>query len=153
MSKRDEFIKAFKVPPVFQAYLDHIAGEREMDLVLTLQNKKKSRPEITASMGWSGEEAKKNLTDAVIRGIILKDKVKDADMYTSADFHIRLVPIAINENWRDIPPETREAVEELHLKDYIEQCRPVLEEIKMNPDAYHDIPNRDMLLLDPTSAL
>jgi len=148
MSKRDEFIKAFNVPPVFQSYLDYLANSQEMDLVLALQNEKLTFQDICTIMGWSAKESEIILSKAVFKGIVLKEKKEYTETYTAGDFYGRLEPLAMYENWSDIPIKIREEVNELYLQDYIEKCRPVLEEIKNDSTAYHDIPNRDVLLLE-----
>jgi len=52
------------------------------------------------------------------------------------------------ENWGGVPSEVRDEVIEWQLQEFIDLWMPVVEEIKKDPDAYHKIPNRDVLLLE-----
>jgi ferredoxin len=68
--------------------------------------------------------------------------------YSAAVFYRRLDPMAMYENWGDVPVEAREAVIEWQLQEFIDIWQPAIEEIRNDPDARIRIPNRDYLLLE-----
>jgi ferredoxin len=72
----------------------------------------------------------------------------DVTVYSAATFYHRLDPLAMYENWGDIPADARDAVIEWQLQEFINMWQPVVEEMREDPDAYYKIPNRDVLLLE-----
>jgi ferredoxin len=73
--------------------------------------------------------------------------------YSAAVFYRRLDPLAMYENWGDVPAEAREAVIDWQLQEFINIWQPAIEEMRENPDARVRIPNRDYMLLDEALAM
>lgn len=150
--KRERFIEVFQLPPAMVPYLDVVADEREIDLVLALAERPMTAAEVAQMMGLSAPEADEFLARALYRQVIDKTTEDGVVTYSPATFYSRLNPLAMYDNWGDVPPEAREAVIEWDMQEFIEQYRPVIEALQEDPDAFHRIPNRDVLLLDEALA-
>lgn len=150
--KRERFIEIFQLPPAMIPYIDVVANKREIDLVLALDERPMTLAEIAQMMELSMSEAEEFLARALYRQIVVKTTENGVITYAPATFYNRLVPLAMYEEWGDVPAEAREAVIEWNIQEFIEQYRPVIEALQDDPDTFNRIPNRDVLLLDEALA-
>ncbi len=154
MTLLEEFVQVFQVPPAMQPHIPLVVDEREMELVVQMNGRAMTVDQVADMMEMSAEEAEAFLHRAYSRGIVDKQTEDDVatplalTSYAAATFYRRLDPLAMYENWGDIPAEARDAVIEWQLQEFINLWLPVVEEMKEDPDAYHKIPNRDVLLLE-----
>jgi ferredoxin len=148
MTLLEEFTRVFQVPPAMQPYLHLVADEREMELVVQMKGRAMSVEQVADVMEMSPAEAEAFLRRAYSRGIVDWLAEDDITTYSAATFYRRLDPLAMYENWGDIPAEARDAVIVWQLQEFTNLWLPVVEEMKKDPDTYHKIPNRDVLLLE-----
>ena len=158
MSDLEKFIKIFQLPPAMIPYIDYVVSEQEMDLVVRLGHQEMSLEEIAKLMEMPCEEAELLVTQAYHREVIAKAGSTDVHLgqqqqegptkYKAGTFYRRLDPLAMYENWGDVPAEARDAVIEWQLEEFINTWQPAIEEIRKDADARLHIPNRDYMLLD-----
>jgi ferredoxin len=148
MTLLEEFVRVFQVPPAMQPYLHLVVDEREMELVVQMNSRAMTVDQVADVMEMPLEEAEAFLRTAYSRGVVDKQTEDGLTTYEAATFYRRLDPLAMYENWGDIPADARDAVIEWQLQEFINLWLPVVEEMKKDPDAYHRIPNRDVLLLE-----
>jgi hypothetical protein len=144
----EEFVRVFQVPPAMQPYIHLVVDEREMELVVSMDGQAMIVDQVAALMDMSRQEAETFLTRAYRRAIVNRETEAGVTTHSAATFYQRLDSLAMYENWGDIPAEARDSVIEWQLQEFIDLWSPVVEEIKDDPDAYHKIPNRDVLLLE-----
>jgi ferredoxin len=144
----EEFVRVFQVPPAMQPYIHLVVDEREMELVVGMEGQAMTVDQVADLMDMSRQEAETFLTRAYRRGIVDRETEAGVTTFSAATFYQRLDSLAMYENWGDIPAEARDAVIEWQLQEFIDLWSPVVEEIREDPDAYHKIPNRDVLLLE-----
>jgi ferredoxin len=157
-AKVEKFVEIFQLPPAMVPHIDFVATEQEIELVVGLDGREMTVAEIAEMMNMPLEEAEPFVTKAFHRDVIAKatsgrgyhdDKQDDGPpRYKAGTFYRRLDPLAMYENWGDVPTEAREAVIEWQLQEYINIWQFALDEIQADPDARVRIPNRDYLLLD-----
>ena len=143
----ERFVKIFKVPPAMYPYIHLVVDEREMELVVRMNGQAMTADQVAEMVETSPEEAESFLARAYSRGIVDRQTEGGVTTCSAATFYRRLDPLAMYENWGDIPAEARDAVIEWQLQEFINLWMPVVKEITKDPDAYHKIPNRDVLLL------
>jgi ferredoxin len=160
MTLLEEFVRVFQVPPAMQPYLHLVVDEREMELVVKMNGRAMTVDQVADMMNMSPQEAEAFLSRAHSRGIVDKQTEDGVatplalTRYTAATFYRRVDPLAMYENWGDIPAEARDAVAAWQLQEFINLWLPVVEEMMKDPDAaagtnkYHEIPNQDVLLLE-----
>jgi ferredoxin len=158
MSKLEQFIEIFQLPPAMVPHVGLVVTEQEMDLVIGLGKDQRTVEEIAEMMGMSQAEAEAFVTKAYHREVIAKvgaghgyhdDPANDGPAkYQAATFYRRLDPMAMYENWGDVPAEARQAVIDWQLQEFINIWQPAIEEIQKDPDARVRIPNRDYMLLE-----
>jgi ferredoxin len=162
MSRIDAFNTLFKVPPAMRRYIELVVEPLEVDLILAMNGETLTVPEIAGRMNWSLAEAGKFLLRAYERHVVTKiiadkpvgyvfdyvDQQGKDVRYAPARFYDRLDPLTMQENWTDIPEEVRKEISEWWLDGYVEKVKPIIEQIKKDPDAYFQIKQKDFLLLD-----
>jgi ferredoxin len=116
--------------------------------------------QIAEMMGMPLDEAEEFVTKAYHRAVIKKGpgrgpyarsvlNEQGPTTYAAAVFYRRIDPLAMYEDWGDVPAEARDAVIEWQIQEFINVWQPVLEEIRKDPDAkVGRVPNKDYLLLD-----
>lgn len=159
----DLFNRLFQVPLAMQQYIQLVVTPVEMELIIAMNGDTFSSSGIAEKMGWSSvKETEAFLDQAYKRHVIAKvvgdkkmnyvfDYVDQPDaqiFYTPARFYDRLDPVTMQENWTDIPEHVRKEISEWWLDGYVEKVRPIIEEIKKDPDAYFQIKQKDFLLLE-----
>ncbi|MFZ7125337.1 MAG: ATP-binding protein [Desulfobacterales bacterium] len=162
MNKLDRFIEQFQVPPAMRRYIELVIEPEEIDLILAMKGETLDAVEIGRRMGWSADAAERFLERSYRRHVVFKmvngskvnyvfDYVDEAGRtvrYAPARFYDRLEPVTVSENWSDIPESVRKEISEWWLDGYIEKVKPVVEQIRRDPDAYFQIKQKDFLLLD-----
>jgi ferredoxin len=158
MSKLDKFVEIFNLPPAMIPYIDYVVTPQEMDLVIGLDSKEMTVEQIAKMMSMPLDEAEAFVTNAYQREVIVKSgagrgyhddqEAEGPTKYKAANFYRRLDPLAMYENWGDVPIEARDAVIEWGLDEYINTWQMAMDEIRDNPDSRVRIPNRDYLLLE-----
>lgn len=152
MARFEEFARIFNLPPAMYPHIHFVVDEREMDLVVSLGARSMGLSQVAETLSMPMEQAEAFLERAFHRRIINKTTEDGATLYSPATFYERLDPLSMYENWGDVPADARDAVIEWDMQEFIDKYLPIVEEIKQNPDAYHKIPNRDVLLLDEALA-
>ncbi len=143
----EEFARIFQLPPAMCPYVHFVADEREMALVAGLKDRAMTVDQIAEMMGMPSDETRACLTKAFQRRILNRETKNGLTTYSVATFYERIDTLAMYENWGDVPAEARQAVLEWQLQEFIEKWLPAIEQIQQDPDAFADIPNRDVLLL------
>ncbi len=144
----EEFIKIFQVPPAVVPYIDILVSPVELELVVKMGREKFTPEKAKEALNLSMDETMKILTEAYRREIINKDTVDGKPVYSVGTCYKRVEAYAMYENWGDVPEDARDAVIKWQLQEYIKKWQPVIEEILEDPNAYHKIPNRDVLSLE-----
>lgn len=148
-----DFIRIFQLPPAMLPHLDFVVQGREMELVVALGDGPLTAEEIAARLALSPDETAALLQSAYPRNIINREVREGVTVYTPATFYHRLDPLSMYENWGDVPADARDAVIQWQLEEFINAWRPVVEELRLGPDKYVRIPNRDVLLLEEALAM
>lgn len=157
--KLERFIEIFQLPPAMAPHVDFVVTEQEMDLVVGLGDDAMTVKQIAEIMGMSHSEAEILVKKACERTVIKmgagrgpyarsQPKQDGPTTYSAAVFYRRLDPLAMYENWGDVPVEAREAVIDWQLQEFMDIWKPAVDEILADPDVAVRIPNRDVLLLE-----
>ncbi len=149
----EDFARIFQVPPALLPYLNLVAAPQEMALVVALGDGPLTAEHIAARLDLTPAETEALLNTAYRRHVINRQERAGTTWYTPATFYLRLDPLAMYENWGDVPAQAREAVIEWQLQEFIRTWLPVVEELRDDPDKYVHIPNRDVLLLEEALAM
>lgn len=153
MTLLTDFIRIFQLPPAMLSYLDFVVKDREMELVVALGDGPLNADQIAEKLQMSPEETEALLASAYPRQVVNRDTQDGVTTYTPATFYRRLEPLSMYENWGDVPADARDAVIQWQLDEFINAWLPVVEELRVDPDKYIRIPNRDVLLLDEALAM
>ncbi len=153
MALLDEFVRIFQLPPAMVPHIDFVVQGREMELVVALGDGPLTSEQIAEKLRISPEETQVLLASAYPRHVINRDTKDGVTTYTPATFYRRLDPLSMYENWGDVPADARDAVIQWQLEEFINIWLPVVEELRVDPDKYIRIPNRDVLLLDEALAM
>lgn len=148
MALLDEFVKIFDLPPAMIPYIKHVVQGREMELVVGLGSQEMTVEQVAEMMGMPREEAATFLQKSYSRDVVVRKTEGDKTVYGAGRFYRRLDPLSMYEDWGVIPAETRNAVIDWQLQEFINIWMPVVKEMMQDPDAYVRIPNRDVLLLN-----
>jgi Pyruvate/2-oxoacid:ferredoxin oxidoreductase delta subunit len=158
MSKLEEFIRVFQLPPAMVPYINFVVTEQEMDLVVAMGTNEMTLEEIARIVGMPMQEAEEFVTKAFHRAVIMKvgaeyghqegETATGPTRYKAGTFYRRLDPMAMYESWGDIPAQVRDGVVEWQLQEFINMWRPAIDKILETPDAQVHIPNRDFILLE-----
>jgi Pyruvate/2-oxoacid:ferredoxin oxidoreductase delta subunit len=143
-----DFIRVFELPPAMIPHVGLVAQEREMALVVGLANGALTLDQAAELLRMPLAEAEAFLMQAYYRRLIQRETADGGVVYRAATFYRRLDAIAMYEAWGAVPADARDAVIEWQLQEFIQLWQPVAEQMRRDPDAYTDIPNRDVLLLD-----
>lgn len=153
MTLLDEFVRIFQLPPAMAPHIDFVVQGREMELVVALGDGPLTADQIAEKLQMSPEETAALLESAYPRHVVNRDTKDGVTTYTPATFYRRLDPLSMYENWGDVPADARDAVIQWQLEEFINIWLPVVEELRVDPDKYIRIPNRDVLLLDEALAM
>ncbi len=143
----DEFVRIFELPPAMIPYIDFVVQGREMELVVGLGKQEMTLDQVAAMLRMPRDEAEIFLTQAYYRHVIRREIKEGVTTYAAGTFYRRLDPLSMYEAWGEVPADARNAVIEWQLEEFIKVWQPVVEEMRQNPEAFYQIPNRDMLLL------
>jgi len=154
----EEFVRVFQLPPAMVPHIDYVVTEQEMKLVVGLGEQTMTVQQIAEMMNLAREDAEELVAQAYQRSVIKKGPgrgpyARDEEppdgptTYSASVFYRRLDPLAMFEDWGDVPVEARNAVIEWQLQEFIDAWQPAVEQITKAPDAPAQIPNRDFLLL------
>ena len=153
MTLLDDFARIFQLPPAMMPHIEFVAQPQEMALVVALGDGPLTAEQIAVKLGLSPEETEALLQSAYPRQIVNRTVVDGALTYSPATFYHRLDPLSMYENWGDVPADAREAVMQWQLEEFISMWLPVVDELRVDPDKYFRMPNRDVLLLDEALAM
>lgn len=150
MGLREDFIRAFDVPPTMQPYVDLVAEQPEMELVVGLGDQALTVDEVAEIMDMSSEEANRLLEKAMVREIVYRRQHEDATTYKVTGFYLRLDILTSyeGESWASLPGWVRNGVSEWQISEWIQLWTPKLRKIIDDPDCYVRMKNRDVLLLE-----
>lgn len=153
MTLLDDFIRIFQLPPAMIPHLAFVVQSREMELVVALGGGPLTPEQVAEKLQISAVETEALLAAAYTRHVINRETRDSVTTYTPATFYHRLDPLSMYENWGDVPADARDAVIQWQLEEFINIWLPVVEELRVDPDKYIRIPNRDVLLLDEALAM
>lgn len=150
MELRKEFNRVFEVPPIMQPYVDLVADELEMKLVVGLGDGALTAEEVAEMMGLSPEDTDRILKKALLREIVYRKTRDGLVTYAVAGFYLRLDILTSyeGENWASLPQWVRKGTSEWQLSEWIQLWTPELRQIIADPDRYVRMKNRDVLLLE-----
>lgn len=159
MTMLEEFVRIFQLPPAMVPHIDFVVTEQEMKLIVGLGEQAMTVDQIAEMMGMSRDGAEELVAQAYHRSVIKKgpgrgpyardeEPADGSTTYSASVFYRRLDPLAMFEDWGDVPVGARNAVIEWQLQEFIESWQPAIDWIKKTPDAIVQIPNRDVLLLE-----
>ncbi len=129
---------AVGAPDFIVPWMDRFYEPAELDLVLE-----------AARGGLPGEHAHDVLRRAFRRAVL----DRDGDAWSPASFHARYEIWALYEDWRDVPPEVRDLLNEWELEDYLEEVGAGIEAVREGRGADGDQQDYTFLLLDEAEAL
>jgi ferredoxin/DNA-binding transcriptional regulator GbsR (MarR family) len=150
MTKIDMFIRVFQLPVPMHPYLNLIVTEQEIDLVLGLEERPLAIVEIAEMLRISQDEASHLVRNAYKRDIIKQVFEDGQARYAPGHFYANLDYLSAYETgtWRRLSGNVRSEVGEWQILEFIELWKPAIEEVAKNPDAWVQIKNRDVLLLE-----
>ena len=162
MIDKKKFNDLFKVPPAMRQYIDLVVEPGEMELILAMNGETLTIAEIADRLGMSLEATRRFVVRSYERHITTKVVGDDAVGYVfdyvdekgrevrfaPAKFYDRLEPVTMVEDWAGVPEAVRKQISEWWLTEYINKVAPIVEAIKADPDAYHQIKQKDFLLLE-----
>jgi ferredoxin len=150
MTKLDAFVRIFQLPPAMQPYLNLIVTEQEIDLVLGLEEGPLTIEEIAEMLRIHQDEADQLVRNAYRRDIINQVFEGEQARYTPSQFYANLDYLSAYETgtWRGLPETVRSEVAEWQVLEFIQMWKPAIEKIARDPDAWVQIKNRDVLLLE-----
>ncbi|MGB9594417.1 MAG: 4Fe-4S binding protein [Anaerolineae bacterium] len=147
MTLAEEFIRIFDVWEPAWPYLSMMVDEAEMALVVAMDGEALPVAEVARRLALPEEQARALLDRAYRRGIVNRSGDGDAATYSAADFYSRLDVFAKFENWDDIPPAARKAINRRYLAEYIAHVRPKVEQLMAGAPSAEGLHNNDVLLL------
>jgi ferredoxin len=158
MTKLEQFVEIFELPPAMVPYIDIVASEQEIDLVVGLGDEVMTIEQIAHMMGLSLGEAEELVANALNRSILLSGATREPHGHGSGDngpatyyaavFYRRMDTMASYDRWGDVPAEVRESVIDWQLEEMTKVWAPAIAKMRENPDAKVGVPNRDYLLLE-----
>jgi ferredoxin len=148
MTLAEDFARIFQMPPAMLPHIEFVAQPEEMALVVALGEGPLTAGQLAAKLGVSLGATEALLTSAYPRQIVNRNLADGVMTYSAGTFYRRLDPLSMYENWGDVPADAREAVMQWQLQEFIDMWLPVVNELRIDPDKYVRMPNRDMLLLE-----
>lgn len=144
------FSTVFQLPPAMEPYVDLVATCQEQELVLVLDEHAMAVEEIAEALAFSWEEANSLVRNAWRRDIIEKDDQHGAVVYRPGKFYDTMDYWTSYETgtWLQLSPESRNAISEWQMQEWLALWAPAIDQIKKDPDAYVRMKNRDVLLLE-----
>jgi len=143
----EEFSEAFGVWDIAQPYIHLMFDEEEMQLVVNMKGQAVTAEQAAALQGTTPEQAAALLERCFRRGIVDKVTVDGITSYRATDFYTRLDFFAKFENWNDIPPASRQAIDRRYLDEFIARNRGKIEQLKRGEPVTGHLPNADIMLL------
>jgi ferredoxin len=151
VEKVETFGKILGMPQEMVPYIDLVATEQEIDLVVGLGGRAMTLGQVAEMMRLGGAEAEDLLVSATRRAIVDRETKAGTTTYSASTFYRRLTYLSMQDydGWREIPEEVREPLLAWHLDANIEHhdLERRLDRLRRDPDAV-TIHNRDILLLD-----
>lgn len=149
----EEFIRLFNVPAPILPYLDYVATQDEMEVVVAMRGQTLGSDEIASLLHKPEEQVAALIKQCFDRGILRRTTKAPPHSYKASSFYHRISPIAMYEKWRDVPPEVRDEVMRWELDEWIKLWTPTVAEFDTNPEARFRMPNHDFLLLSEALAM
>lgn len=147
MTLVDEFVVAFGVWEEARPYVQMMADEKEMRLVVALQDRSLTPEEIAGLLGMPYEQAVGLLLQAYARHIVDRVVKGGFTTFSAGTFSARLDHFAKYENWDDIPATDRQVINRRFLDEFISRHRPNVERKMQGLEAENALPNDTVLLL------
>jgi ferredoxin len=149
MSDVKEFAVAFGVWEEARPFLHLMFEWQEMQLVVALQGKAVTPDEAAELLALSGEAATHLLQRCYTRCIIDREEKDGLAVYSAGSFYNFLNYFAVYENWDDIPPRDRQAIDRRFLDEFITRHRPNVERLRRAEelDVQEALPNDTVMLL------
>jgi len=124
-----------------------IVDEQEMELVVRMQGQSMTAEEVAGLLSMTHEQASAFLQRCYSRCIVNKTVENSVTTYSPADFGSRLDHFAKFENWDDIPPEARKAIDRRFLDEFTAKHRPNVELKMQGASPENALPNDTIMLL------
>jgi NAD-dependent dihydropyrimidine dehydrogenase PreA subunit len=151
LDRLEAFQRVFQLPQEMLPYIDLVASEREIDLVVGMGERSMTQAQIAEMMGLGGAEAEQFLLRAKQRAIVDRQADQGVPLYRASSFYRRLTYLSMQQydQWCAVPLAERETLLAWHLEENIRHHGLVhkLNLLRENPHAV-EIHNRDILLLD-----
>jgi ferredoxin len=146
-SRELEFAFTFGVWEEMRPYLDLVAGEAEMRLVVAMAGRAVTVEEAAALLGQDRDTAEELLQLAFRCHILDRTVVGAVVTYAPASFASRLDHLAKFERWDEIPAAGRQAIDRRFLDEFIGQHLPSVARKMQGLEAENALPNDTVLLL------
>jgi ferredoxin len=143
----DQFVAAFGVWEEARPYLHFLVDEDEMQLIVALQGQAVTPDEAAGLLRIGRAQADDLLQRAYNRCVLNKVVADDVTRFAPADFGARVDHVAKYENWDDIPPEGRRAIDRRFLAEFIGKHRADVERKMQGLAARNALPNDTVMLL------
>jgi ferredoxin len=124
-----------------------MVDEREMELVVALVGKAVTEDEAVELLGIRREVATDLLRRCYARCIVNKSVENGITTYSPTDFGALLDHFAKYENWDDIPPADRKAINRRFLDAFMAKHQPDIERKTKGLSAKNALPNDTVMLL------
>jgi hypothetical protein len=147
MTILDKFTAAFGVWEEARPYIHMIVDEQEMALVVRMQDQSMTADEVAHLIGMTYEQASAFLQRCYSRCMVDKTVENGITTYSAADFGARLDHFVKFENWDDIPPEARKAIDRRFLDEFTAKHRPNVELKMQGASPENALPNDTIMLL------
>jgi Pyruvate/2-oxoacid:ferredoxin oxidoreductase delta subunit len=147
MTILDQFVAIFGVWKEALPYISMIVTEREMQLIVGMQDRAMRLKEVARLLKISPEQAYDFLEQCYCRCIVNKTNKNGDTVYTPTDFAARLNHFAMFEKWDDIPAEDRRAIDGCFLNKFTAKNRPNVEGKMRGLSAEEALPNDTIMLL------
>ena len=147
MALLDEFVAAFGVWEEARPYIQMIADEQEMELVVRMQGQSVAVEEVADLLGMTYEQTSAFLQRCYSRCIVNMTVENGITTYSAAAFGPRLDHFAKFENWDDIPAEARKAIDRRFLDEFTAKHGPNVELKMQGASPENALPNDTIMLL------
>ncbi|WP_027366119.1 4Fe-4S binding protein [Desulfotruncus alcoholivorax] len=147
MQLLNDFMKIIQAPDFVQPYIHFFASEKEMQLVVLLNEQKLTGQEIATLLQEPDEDVKFLLEQAYRRHIINRTVEDGVAVYSAGDFYNRLDSHSLYGNYYVIPKKIRSKLDEWCFEEYLKRHEYFSKVINSEPE-YDNCHNEWVLLLN-----
>ena len=149
----EKFVAAFGVWDLARPYLDLMVTEPEMRLVVAMDGRSMTAEGVAAALDIPSRKAVDLLQRSCRRCIVDRQVEDGVLLYQAAGFYPFVDEFAKFENWDEIPPEGREAIDRRCLAEFIALKQPDVERKLQGLAAENALPDDTVMLLDEVEAM